>query len=94
MHPHPAENLVRGRSMRQAAAIGPVPRPLLARSHRYRRHSGSGVPAGLHALRCRAGPRGAGRMRGAAGHMEGWLLAGWRGLEWGGDSCLGPLGLL
>lgn len=41
--------------------------------------------------RC-AGPRGAGRMHRAAGSTDGWLLARRRGLDRGGDSCLGPLG--
>lgn len=107
----------RRHSIRQAAAVGPVPRPLLARGRPCRRRFGSGGPrwapcAALRSgapgrrgagprgrrrpaqgARC-AGPRGAGRMHGAAGRTDGWLLARRRGLDRGGDSCLGPLGLL
>lgn len=39
-------------------------------------------------------PRGAGRMHEAAGRTDGRLLARQRELDRGGDSCLGPLGLL
>lgn len=58
------------RSIRRAAAIGPVPRPLLAWGRRRRRRrSGPVVPARLHALRCGAGPRG-GRARGQRGRRR------------------------
>jgi hypothetical protein len=59
----------------------PLPPPLRLRCPRW---------APCAALR--SGAWGAGRMRGAAGRMDGWLLAGRRGLDQGGDSCLGPLG--
>lgn len=55
---------------------------------------GAAEPAAARAGRSVRGAPGRGAHSRAAGRTDGWLLARRRGLDRGGDSCLGPLGLL